>query len=222
MKILQVSDIHSNHKNLTEHLKHNRADLIIITGDITQFGPAELGEEILNDISTFDIPVLAIPGNCDPADIYGKIDNSRALNVHGRSLVINGIGICGFGGSNHTPFNTPLEFEEIQIYEGASKAMEGVSKEKISILLTHTPPHGTETDTLPSGGHAGSTSIRKVIEEYQPTLNLCGHIHESRGTDQIGKTITANPGDLSRGYGCLIYIDDPEDPDSINLEIIKL
>ena len=112
MKILHVSDIHSHHKNIMEHLKHNQADLIIITGDITQFGPPELGEEILNDICTFNIPVLAIPGNCDPEDIYSKIDNSRAINVHGRSQVINGIGICGFGGSNPTPFNTPLEFEE--------------------------------------------------------------------------------------------------------------
>jgi len=222
VKILNVSDIHSDHKNLMEHLKHNPADLIIITGDITQFGPAELGVEILNDICTFNIPVLVIPGNCDPEDIYGKIDNSRAINVHGRSQVINGIGICGFGGSNPTPFNTPLEFEEVQLYEGVSKAMEGVSHEQITILLTHAPPYGTKTDTLPSGEHAGSTSIRKIIEEYQPTLNLCGHIHESRGIDQIGKTLTANPGDLSSGYGCLIYIEDPEDPDSIKIEIIKL
>lgn len=222
MKILQVSDIHSDHKKLMEHLKHNPVDLIIITGDITQFGPPELAEEILDDISTFNIPVLAIPGNCDPLEIHGKIDNSRAVNVHGRSLVINGIGICGFGGSNHTPFDTPLEFEEVQIYDGASSAMKGVSQEKISLLLTHAPPYGTKTDTLPSGEHAGSTSIRKIIEEYQPTVNLCGHIHESKGIDMIGRTITVNPGDLSRGYGCLIHIDDPEDSDSIRLEIIKL
>lgn len=222
MKILQVSDIHSHHKKLMEHLKNNRADLIIITGDITQFGPPELGEDILNDISTFDTPVLAIPGNCDPVEISGRIDNSRAVNVHGRSLVINGIGICGFGGSNHTPFNTPQEFEEVEIYDGVSSAIKGVSQEKISLLLTHAPPYGTKTDTLPSGDHAGSTSIRKIIEEYQPTVNLCGHIHESRGIDQVGKTITVNPGDLSRGHGCLINIDDPEDALSIRVEIIEL
>ena len=70
--------------------------------------------------------------------------------------------------------------------------MEGVSHEQITILLTHAPPYGTKTDTLPSGEHAGSTSIRKIIEEYQPTLNLCGHIPESRGIDQIG-TLTATP-----------------------------
>ncbi|HEY0196719.1 MAG TPA: metallophosphoesterase, partial [Methanobacterium sp.] len=110
MKILAVGDLHGDHRKIRQYLKHNRVDLLIITGDITQFGPTELVEEILNDLSSFDIPVLAIPGNCDPESIHSKIDNSRAVNIHGRSMVINGIGICGFGGSNPTPFDTPLEF----------------------------------------------------------------------------------------------------------------
>lgn len=220
MKILAVSDIHGDHKNIMKHLKKNRADLIVVSGDITHFGPAELGEEILNDISSFDVPVVAIPGNCDPEDIHGKIENSRAINIHARGVIIQDIGICGFGGSNPTPFNTPLEFEEVQIYDQASKVVEGISKEKITLFVTHTPPYGTKADKLPSGGHAGSTSIRKIIEEYQPTVNLCGHIHESRGIDQIGKTTVANPGELSQGYGCLINIDD-EDA-SIRVEIIEL
>ncbi len=220
MKILAVSDIHGDHKNIMEHLKKNRADLIVVSGDITHFGPAELGEEILNDISSFDVPVVAIPGNCDPEDIHGKIENSRAINIHCRGVIIKDIGICGFGGSNPTPFNTPLEFEEVQIYDQASKVVEGISKEKTTLFVTHTPPYGTKADKLPSGGHAGSTSIRKIIEEYQPTVNLCGHIHESRGIDRIGKTTIANPGELSYGYGCLINIDD--DDASIQVEIIGL
>lgn len=222
MKILSVSDLHGNYEKIIEYLKNNRVDLVIITGDITQFGPAELGEEILNEISSFDTPVLAIPGNCDPESIHCKIENSKAINIHGRSLIINGIGICGFGGSNPTPFDTPLEFEEVQIYDEASKVIKGISNEKISLFITHAPPYGTKADKLPSGVHAGSISIRKIIEEYQPTLNLCGHIHESRGVDQVGRTIVANPGEFSQGYGCLIHIDDPEDDDSIKAEIVKL
>lgn len=219
MKILQVSDLHGNHKNIMEYLKDNRVDLVIISGDITQFGPAELAEEILNDISSFDVPVVAIPGNCDPEDVHGKIENSRAINIHGRTVVIKDIGICGFGGSNPTPFNTPLEFEEVQIYDQAGKVIESISGEKITLFVTHAPPYGTKADTLPSGDHAGSTSIRKIIEEYQPTLNLCGHIHESRGIDRIGKTTIVNPGELKQGYGCLVRIDDDS---SIDVEIIKL
>lgn len=194
MKILAVSDLHGNIKPILHYLKDNKVDLIIIAGDITHFGPAELGEDILNEICSFQVPVMAIPGNCDPGSLHINIDNSQAVNLHARGMVIKNIGVCGFGGSNPTPFNTPLEFEEIQIYDEAKKALEGVKEEKITLFVTHAPPYGTKTDLLPSGEHVGSKSIRKIIEELQPTINICGHIHEARGTDKIGNTEIINPG----------------------------
>ncbi len=198
MKILAVSDLHGNIKPILHYLKDNKVDLIIIAGDITHFGPAELGEDILNEICSFQVPVMAIPGNCDPGSLHINIDNSQAVNLHARGMVIKNIGVCGFGGSNPTPFNTPLEFEEIQIYDEAKKALEGVKEEKITLFVTHAPPYGTKTDLLPSGEHVGSKSIRKIIEELQPTINICGHIHEARGTDKIGNTEIINPGELSQ------------------------
>ena len=35
---------------------------------------------------------------------------------------------------------------------------------------------------------------RQLIEEYQPALALHGHIHESRGIVEIGRTVCINPG----------------------------
>ncbi len=222
MKILAVGDVHGDYKKIIKYLKGHKVDLVIITGDITQFGPAELGEEILNEIASFEIPVLAIPGNCDPETIHNKIDNSKAVNIHCRSMIIKNIGVCGFGGSNPTPFDTPLEFEEVQIYDEASKVLKGISNQKITLFVTHAPPYDTKTDLLPSGEHAGSTSIRKIIEEYQPSLCVCGHIHESRGVDEIGETKIINPGEISQGYGCLIRIDDSTEDKSLEAEIIEL
>ena len=222
MKILAFGDLHGSYLKVLDYLNGNNLDLIIITGDITDFGPAELGEEILNEISHFNIPLLVIPGNCDPTTIYSKIENSQAINIHGRSVIIKDIGICGFGGSNPTPFNTPLEFEEIQIYDEAVKVFKIVSNQKIILFITHAPPYGTKTDLLASGVHVGGKSIRKVIEEFQPTLNICGHIHESKGVDEIGTTQVINPGELSDGYGCLIHIDDIKENPEVKAKIIKL
>ena len=223
MKILAVSDIHGKHMKIIEYLKKNHVDLIILTGDITNFGPCELAEEILNQISSFDIPVLAIPGNCDPIDLYGKIDNSKAVNIHGTSVTIKNIGICGFGGSNPTPFNTPLEFDEVEIYEEARRVMESITDHDVTLFVTHAPPSDTQTDVLPSGNHVGSESIRKVIEEFQPSLNLCGHIHESMAMDEIGETKVINPGMLSEGHVCIIDIDDSDEENiKVTPEIIKI
>jgi uncharacterized protein len=222
MKILAVSDLHGNIKPIINYLQDNTVDVIIIAGDITHFGPLELGEELLNEISSFNIPVLAIPGNCDPDSMHINMDNSKAINIHARNLIIKNIGICGFGGSNPTPFDTPLEFEEIQIYDEAKNALNGIKDEKITLFVTHAPPYGTKTDLLPSGAHVGSESIRKIIEELQPTVNICGHIHESRGTDTIGKTKIINPGQISSGYACLINIPDNSEPEDVDTEIIKI
>jgi uncharacterized protein len=223
MKIIAFSDIHGKYLKIIEYLKKNHVDLVILTGDITHFGPTELAEEILNEIASFDVPVLAIPGNCDPINLYGNIDNSKAINIHGRSVTINNVGICGFGGSNPTPFKTPLEFDEVEIYDQARKVMEELKNNKITLLVTHAPPAGTKTDILPSGDHVGSEALRRVIEEFKPTINICGHIHESRATDKIGETTVINPGMISEGYACRIEIDDSDEEDiKVNSDIIEI
>lgn len=222
MKILAVSDLHGNIKPIINYLNENKVDLIIISGDITHFGPAELGEDILNEISSFNVPVLAIPGNCDPGSMHINIDNSQAINIHARNIVMKEVGICGFGGSNPTPFNTPLEFEEVQIYDEAKKPLDGIKDQKITLFITHAPPYNTKTDLLPSGAHVGSKSLRKIIEELQPTVNICGHIHEAKGTDKIGKTKIINPGEVSKGNACLIHIPDLLEDEKIKTEIIKI
>ncbi len=222
MKILAVSDLHGDIKPITRYLQENKADLIIIAGDITHFGPPELVEELLNEISSFGIPVMAIPGNCDPESFHVNIDQSQATNIHARNVIIRNIGICGFGGSNPTPFDTPLEFEEVQIYDEAKRAIEGIEGQEITLFITHAPPYNTKTDLLPSGSHVGSKSLRKIIEEVQPTLNICGHIHEASGMDKIGSTTVVNPGQLSHGQACLIQIPDVSGAEEIKTEIIKL
>ena len=222
MKILVMGDIHGQCQKIFNYLQNNKSDLIILTGDITHFGPEKLGEEILNEICIFDIPTLAIPGNCDPLSIYGEIENSNAINIHNKSLIIKNIGICGFGGSNTTPFNTPLEFAEMQIYSQLEKVISQIENEEIRILVTHVPPYNTKADLLPSGDHVGSESLRRIIEEYQPTINLCGHIHESKAIDKIGETIILNPGESSQGYAGIVEIKEENGKSKVSTKIINL
>lgn len=67
------------------------------------------------------------------------------------------------------------------------------------MLAVHTPPKGSLCDRLGNGAHVGSPAVRAFIEAVQPDVCLCGHIHESRAVDRIGRTVVVNPGALGAG-----------------------
>jgi Icc-related predicted phosphoesterase len=77
------------------------------------------------------------------------------------------------------------------------------------VFNLHVPPHDSRIDLGPAldednrprlgmGGiepaAVGSTAVREAIERHQPVLSLHGHVHESRGTAKIGRTLAINPG----------------------------
>jgi len=55
--------------------------------------------------------------------------------------------------------------------------------------------------------HVGSREIRRFIEMGKPFLCITGHIHESRGVDEIGETRIVNPGAFKNGNYAVIEID---------------
>lgn len=61
---------------------------------------------------------------------------------------------------------------------------------------------------LRSGEHVGSAVLRAFIEREQPDLVLCGHIHESRGLDVIGRTQIVNPGPTAAGHYAVVDVNE--------------
>ena len=73
-----------------------------------------------------------------------------------------------------------------------------------TVYITHSPPHDTCLDQIEGGIHVGSFAVREFIETHQPYLTLHGHIHETvdisgEFTQQIGKTVSASPGNHNIG-----------------------
>jgi Icc-related predicted phosphoesterase len=114
------------------------------------------------------------------------------------------------GYSNMTPWNCPGDLSEEELMMKLEKATSTLTKPEASLFNFHCPPYDTQIDVAPKldadlrpvltpGGepemaHVGSTSVRKVIEKFRPLAGLHGHIHESRGFSQVGKTLCFNPG----------------------------
>lgn len=242
MNILAISDVHAKeNQGLYNYLENNNVELVIVSGDITNFGPPKFAEDFLNKISNFGVTVIAIPGNCDIKEVFEKINKSKAICAHNNIIEYKNLVIYGFGGSNPTPFDTPFEFNDDILYNNLKKLFESekafqlekkedfeiekegfeIEKEdleldkkeekqfigKLDILLTHAPPYGSKADIIEDGTHVGSSAVRRIIDEYQPRINLCGHVHEAKTVDMLDNTVIINPGMLENGFGCLIQVD---------------
>ncbi|ACS90014.1 MULTISPECIES: YfcE family phosphodiesterase [Thermococcus] len=207
MKIIAITDIHGRAnkvKEILEHLKGEEFDLILIAGDITHFGGKEAAYNILKEFISFEKPFYAVMGNCDGRDTLELLEELN-VNLHGKRIEFNGVGITGIGGSNITPFSTIWELSENEIWEILVE-----NYQDGDIVLSHAPPRNTKVDKTFVGTHAGSKSLRKFIEEKHPPLVICGHIHEAMGIDEIGRTLIVNPGPLSRGHYAIIDFDENE------------
>lgn len=222
MKILAISDLHGNYSKIKLMLeKVGDFDLVVITGDLTNFGPDRQVEELFEMFDKFEKPVFAIPGNCDLKSLLKTLDESKATNLHARAENIGNVRFIGLGGSNPTPFETPFELPEEEIeetLEGLVCSAENSGECGPIVLLTHAPPQGA-CDEIPCG-HVGSGAIRKFADRVD--LIICGHIHEAKGIENLGKALVVNPGEACKGSCALITLAETEKEKPIEVELIEV
>jgi uncharacterized protein len=200
MKFLVLSDAHGVYSHIAQLLfKAGDVDAVCVIGDITDFGPNSLVQELLSLLGE-DVPTLMIPGNCDLPTIVETIEESPAVNLHLKSFDYDDIKFLGIGGSNPTPFNTPFELSEAEIQSYVDTLLTDVGE--TTVLLSHTPPKGF-LDAVDST-HVGSEAILRAVGIVDAIA--CGHIHEQRGTLVAGKTTIVNPGMAARGFGAVVKI----------------
>jgi len=200
MKILAVADIHGSQYRLNIILKNVEKyspDLVIICGDITQFGPGDVAKNFLDQIP---VETFAVHGNIDTEDVSKGIDESKAIGIHLKRVEKSGISFIGIGGGNpislHTKLSIPGDKTEKSI---------GNLTDETTVLLSHIPPYGLQ-DKVFLGLHSGSKELREIIDECKPRLVLCGHIHENPGFTKTDKTTVVNCSMGKRGGGALIAI----------------
>src|SRR6202035_5532606 len=206
MKIVSISDVHMATRNLARMSEvWSDTDLAIIAGDLTNFGGVEDARKVLDDVRACCRNVLAVPGNLDQRETFPFIAR-EGIAIHGKGMVIDGVGFFGCGGSNITPFKTPSELTEDEIYAALAQGYEAVRDVRRLIRGCHTPPLDTKCDRIVSGKAVGSPAARRFIEEHQPAVCISGHIHESAAVDSIGSTKVLNAGPFKGGGHIVVCI----------------
>jgi len=183
-----------------------------------------------------EMRVIISPGNDDTFAIDDVLRNSRrveytigkAIDLDDRHCMVS----CDW--VNPTPWNSPRECSEGELEKKLRAEIQRAPSTESLVCDFHAPPYNTVLDLAPKLGkdmrpkffmgqpameHVGSTSVRKVLEAFQPELALHGHIHESAGICKIKKTTCINPGSqYVEGimHGCLVILS----PDKLDHQLI--
>jgi uncharacterized protein len=220
MKAICAADIHGDVGavvKLRNSIASRDFDYVFLLGDYSRGfkDPAENRADVamvLDALSGFT--VKAIPGNCDQREAVEAFER-RGASLHNAVLQLPEANIIGLGGSNITPFGTPLEFGEGYIKDALEGLHAMIDNSAPVILLTHFPPKDTACDLLPNGLHVGSEALRGFIEAKKPALALCAHIHECGGAeDLVGGTKVLNIGRISEGRAYALSVGD-----AVNIEL---
>ncbi len=212
LRILGLADLHDR-TDMLDRLIGIDADLIVFCGDLHNASSKMMARPAALALASLGPPVIIVPGNMDHKDIVPDLWEEAGLRMlHRSSFWLEDIGFLGMGGmvaKDPRRLDDPARYyhHDIDVYETLATVYQEIIDARIKIVAVHQPPRGAQ-DTLYNGESSGSVSLRHFLEEYQPDLLLCGHIHEARGMGFIGATRIVNVGELREGFAVLIEIGD--------------
>ena len=212
LRIIALVDLHDCSGRL-ERLQTVDADLIAFCGDLHNGGSRETALPTALALARIGPPVIIVPGNMDHKDFVPDLWKETGLKMlHGSSLMWGEIGFIGLGGMvarDPRRLSHPACYyhSDEEVYPILARSHQEIARATFKIILSHQPPRGAQ-DTLYNGESSGSIGLRRFLEDFQPDLLLCGHIHEARGESGIVSCRVVNVGEMRQGFAVMVEIGD--------------
>jgi Icc-related predicted phosphoesterase len=190
VRILAFSDLHCDLEQGARLVEMSaEADVVIGAGD---FASIHKGlEETIGALAAITTPTVLVPGNNETVDALraAAAGWGAARVLHGEGMTIDGTEFFGLGaGIPVTPWDWSFDLDD----EAATELLAPCPEE--AVLVLHSPPRD-HCDSAGGDTHFGSPALLRAIEENQPRLAVCGHIHESWGCEsEVGPTPVRNLG----------------------------
>ena len=170
----------------------------------------KMADEVAN---ASGVRIYITGGNDDEYFVESILKNaSSVVNANDQLVDIDGHEMISCAYSNITPFKCPHDISEEELMAKIEEMAAKLCNPENALFNLHVPPIDSgldlcakvDTSTDPpklliQNGNilqysAGSTSVRSILEKHQPLVGLHGHIHESSGMKEIGRTLCFNPG----------------------------
>jgi uncharacterized protein len=187
MRLLAFSDVHRDLAQAGRLVDHARdVDVVVAAGD---FASVHRGlDELIDVLAAIETSTVLVAGNNETdAALRAACDGWGAARVlHGEGTKIAGVAFFGLGGGVPvTPWDWSFDLTEDEAAAALRRCPRG------GVLVVHSPPKGYVDG--PRG--LGSEAILEAVEDKQPQLVVCGHIHEAAGEEAaIGASRVLNAG----------------------------
>jgi Icc-related predicted phosphoesterase len=173
------------------------ADVLLIAGDLTDYGLPDEARVLVRDLGVLRIPVVAVLGNHDfesnkEAEVRQILTDAGVVVLDGDAHEIRGVGIAGvkgFGGGFGQRALGP--WGEVAVKQFVHAALDEALKleaalarlrtKTIIALLHYTPVQQTaEGEPLEIYPFVGSSRLEEPLNRYPVSLVLHGHAHRGQ------------------------------------------
>lgn len=197
-----MGDLHVREDNAESYRElfgqiSREADVLVLTGDLTDLGRPREAELLAQDIKACSVPVVGVLGNHDyecgaPEEVTRILRDAGMHVLDGQSVEIDGVGFVGvkgfpggFGrrmlGSFGEPAIKQFVNEAMNETLRLENAMRQVRAERSVVVLHYAPVTDTiESEPLEIYPFLGSSRLAETIDRFKVSAIVHGHAHRGR------------------------------------------
>ena len=213
LRVAAIGDLHVMEDSIAPYRElfaeiSNEADVLVLCGDLTNFGKTKEAEILAEDIRTCAIPVIGVLGNHDyecgqPENVTAILQSVGMKVLDEQAVEIEGVGFAGvkgfmggYGRGELAPFGEPIAKAFVQEALDQARKLENqlrTLRTERSVAVLHYSPI---TDTIEGEPEAifqylGSQRLCDPIDRFEHVKAVV-HGHAHHGTFE-GKTPLGKP-----------------------------
>jgi Icc-related predicted phosphoesterase len=203
LRVAAIGDLHVMEDSVAPYRElfaeiSNAADVLVLCGDLTNFGKTTEAEILAEDIRSCTIPVVGVLGNhdyeCGQPDKVCEILHDAGMTVlDEQAIEIEGVGFAGvkgflggFGRGELAPFGEPIVKAFVDEAMNEARKLENglrsLRTRRSVAVLHYSPVVGTlEGEPLEIFQYLGSARLADAIDRFDHVKAVV-HGHAHRGT----------------------------------------
>ena len=203
LRVAAIGDLHVREDSIAPYRElfteiSGHADVLVLCGDLTNFGKTSEAEILADDIKACSIPVLGVLGNhdyeCGQPEKVCEILHGAGMTILGEQAVeIDGVGFAGvkgflggFGRGELAPFGEPIVKAFVDEAMNEARKLENGLRQlrtKRSVAVLHYSPTVETLEGEPAAiyQYLGSARLADAIDRFDHVKAVVhGHAHHGK------------------------------------------